>query len=293
MSEIPKPIPNTAIQDYELAVDMAHKEAPFRDVAQRLRGTGQAAIADIVVQQGIADAESLQHEISPAETEIVDNGHNSKETQENHERILQEATDEVIAVFDTWFAGNQPSYGHFSGGRGQLQRVYTHQGFREILPQMENVLLGFINVSGQQEYSSEGIDEAILVSPEIPNITFGDGNPDSRYKDDPVTVIRYQTLRTYIDPSDRDGAYLRSQLFLPKTVADALMEEVGQNQHTMRELVESIMDKRINAGEDWQKCSPPYEEWKDANGGIEKMLILAPDASGRHYEETILESKVA
>jgi hypothetical protein len=291
MSEIPQPIPNPAIQDIDLAWDMAHTQKPFLEVERRMNEVGETEVANKVAVQGLAAIEELEHN-HPKSTEQAREPLTSPETNRSqHEKLIAEATEETIAVFDMWFEGMATPIENHTGSRQSFMKVYTNPDVANVIyDNLGETRVGFMPKDNGGDirkdiiewFDNEDIPEVVLISPEIPKTKFGITNPNSKYKEDPLVVVRYQTVAKPYGKYDytgggRGGSYMRAQIFLPKTLANQLSQAIQEDPAIIREMITKVMEDRVQAGEDWDKSRPPYEEWNKINEGNNKMMLYVGD----------------
>jgi hypothetical protein len=121
----------------------------------------------------------------------------------------------------------------------------------------------------QKGLREKGIFESITMVP-ISGSYFGElSKKPSKFSQEDAMQILYETA-----PSNwMHGNFLRLGMVLPKTETTKLMETVEKHPAVMREIADRLMREKFKSKEGWEKCKPPYEAVKVANGGVNKMLL--------------------
>jgi hypothetical protein len=302
-AEIPQPVPQTAIQDKDVAWNMAYAQKPYWE-AERTRDAEGANTADKLTSKGLTNP-TIPKPVSDVAPDGLVQGASPEKNQNQHERLIKDTTDEAIAVFDMWLEGHDTPREHRSGGRSAFMDVFTSPSvIRKPLEEAYGAWIGFmpagrygdrVDAGITEVASKQGITEAVFISDDLPKVTFGTFNPNSKHTDDSIVVVRYQTLATgskkykFNSPLKRSGLDIKAQILLPKTIADQLGQEIQQDPKTIRQVIDNIIQERIQAGTDWDSARPPYEEWAEVNQSVNKMLLYSGKVNDFFKQAKVLE----
>lgn len=121
-----------------------------------------------------------------------------------------------------------------------------------------------------KELRGQGVSEAITFAA-MPDGKFGDFSKDSPKAEEDVVHVLYETLIPYTNKSN--GNVVRLRMMLPRTEAEVLRQMLDSDPEVMRVLLEKLMTEKLQAQEAWENSRPPYEKWKEANGGVSKIAV--------------------
>lgn len=120
-------------------------------------------------------------------------------------------------------------------------------------------------------YSRNGISEVVTVSP-----------VEGSTGDSPQSVLSYSTATMdrspfrYKDGIGRPGNQFAYRLIVPTQDAETIVAAGKEDPRVFREVGDIIMHDSVGAGPAWETAKPPYDEWGEVNGGINRMALQTP-----------------
>jgi len=127
----------------------------------------------------------------------------------------------------------------------------------------------------KRQFAAQGVSEIVTIHPL--RETFSAYDKDSSHAIEKAVQISYQTVSGSGTPYKHNdkvtGNSLSVGMVLPESRVQEFEQVVHENPSIMRELAEVVMTERINAGESWEAARPPYEEWKQFNGGVNRIAL--------------------
>lgn len=122
----------------------------------------------------------------------------------------------------------------------------------------------------QRELSKKGVTEAATFAP-LKGATFGEFSSDSPLADEEAIQFLYETVTPYYRPVV--GNIIKLRMMLPKSEADKLREMIESQPDVVRKLIEKLMTEKFQSKEGWERSRPPYETWREANGGVSRIAL--------------------
>jgi hypothetical protein len=286
------------IEDKKLAEEMAYAENPYRELAaDALRQADEAA--DAVQQvQGTEKMQTKQAEtrnISPERlSEILRNSAVSAygwfssrgvpdDKYEGISRFSSAASEPVVMGEAARSFTKRELLGEFLHQR--ITEVVTVRSPKRVIPVRRAKPTSYKpdeNLAAiDYEVSTDGKDSVIIKN-------------QLRQKD-PAT---YRALSySYFANSPKSGKPLqvpkadifRMSIFLPESDAQELVQAIQGDTQTIRDTVDLAMRQEIEASEMWDEdgVRPPYEDWKELNGGVNRIALRDDMKKGPEQREIL------
>lgn len=283
MSELSlSPYPNR-IENPNLAEVMAFAEKPHRELA-------------------IQAAETAGKEYLAQTQQSLDQALEIGSTTENKESISAERIGEILHNSGILV------YGWFDGSSIPEQKREAYGGqFMRLFNQPELHMTAMSKVSPNEDlgrFLIHRITEVVTIRDLYKDVTMKQANPYTYKPDEPVMIVDYElsligkdsraldTLKKedYMQlKNEYQGATstpkgvkglpandnLKVRIYMATSDAGEFVNAVRQNPQTVRDAVDIAMRQEIEADKNWDELGgrPPYEKWKELNGGINRIAL--------------------
>jgi hypothetical protein len=238
--------------------------------------------------------EKLRAEMPEQEVTPEPDAAQAEVNRPSHE-ALRKVADTYGFILNGWFlASNIPK----SNGRGPT-------GFQVL--RSENLSEGARSVAESQRttdqfmqaFAEAGVPELVTflpqrVKPNTPSLHYQYAQKAESMSDaeatEPSVVMIYETVtRSRIGEYDgklkgygkvateafnRPGNYFYGAVVLPESKATEMRTAIEADPTVIHELMDTIVTERLGETQaDWDKCRPPYEKWREMDGGISRIAI--------------------
>lgn len=284
------------IHDPAKAEEMAYAEKPYRELEQHAKQLGvehaaseMAAHADNAAYWAEHNfAAASQPSVTPEDASSQSEAHppNSAEKELSREQ-LRELLKDSRTVGYLWFNSRDvpPEYAEGGPSGGQFKSFGTIPLWVHENSPGSSADFRALNAFGtpeelKEDYIKADVPEMLTVT--STNNAFGRVLPESSKANESTVILSYEAgvngarnnKFKYFDGFNRPGNFLRLNILLPKSTADILIAAFWPNHpEIVREMVDMLMTEQVKAGQGWEERKPPYEQWREAGGGVSKMAL--------------------
>jgi hypothetical protein len=299
--------PDSRIEDSQVAHDMGLLMDQGRDAEQRWRNGGPesqlhkskdfaaAAVAIEASYRHFQSQDEVANRIAvpksyglnrkdPSEPkEITGPSNQDAEKEARREKLRDIVFGSQFAAAVSMSARNIPE--EFGGGGGDMFHSYfSDSHFKSRLQMTDDAVLGKFAKA----------DISLVVTAQSVSGNFGGYKPDSPNKDEQAVAVTVETATrgsypqqfTYVDRINRPGNIFRYKLWLPKSMGDQFLDMAQKDPTVLQETGDILMYEALEAGQEWTDRRPPYDDWKQANGGIVKTAFR------QYFEQSPQESQI-
>lgn len=150
-----------------------------------------------------------------------------------------------------------------------LSNENAHSGAFYRLPKIY-----WLNRGLDAKFVQYDISEVVTIVP-LKGSKFGEFNQTGVSADEEAVLITYETLSGGPRTKFRNGLgnILQLTMVLPQSEASAFTQLLQEDPSVIRDLTDSLMVDKFQAGQPWEKARPPYKQWEELNGGINRIAL--------------------